>query len=799
MTAFVDVCLIEGLALPYVAGAETALAGTGLDPAFEAGWQAVAATFAGITLQPLFDALAVEALADMVDAIRTGGEEPPDPFSWFTVPCLEQDAEALAAALQSLPIVTFAGRRPGRVPAVAVSYGTNPQSARTLQIQAAPNGVDAIYAWQVAGGPGAGVQVADIENGWDLRHEELLAADIRRASVFGSVDVDHGTAVAGVILGSDNGVGTIGIVPEASLALVTDDRGAGSNTAAAITVAANSVGVGGVVLIELAASFFDGASKPDVLVEFDPAIQVATRLAALFGIAVVEPAGNGGVDLDTVPALAHTRPGSPTFVDSRAIVVGAAELSGPALDSWQRFSSFGSRVDCFAAGTRIRAPSSSAPDAYQDFGGTSGASAIVAGVVASVQGMSVAATGQLLAPTDLRRLMRNLSLGTAPAAAVIARIGSMPDLRKIARAQGFVRVLPVGAATTPGDAAVMVHLDQDDQLVRRHWTLFTGWGTPLPLPSGAFTLTAGQPAVMSTAELDPIPRLMHDTVLVGPGGVHHLFWDSLGQTGDLATPVAPFTSVAQGHSLAAVRARLDLMVVAAISPEGRLVVMKGDPDVLATDQLSPPLVIDAIGSYRRVAGPAIVSRKDSLADVVVIEDGGTLRWFTGTMLATIGTGWSAGVSEPSAAVFDPGARPALLIDGDGLLAAGVNAAGTLLVTAIDPVAGTVAAATEVDPAVRIAAAGPVALASVRGTSVVLAVDVEGALRVATRPAAGGDFTALAVVPAVRGDPAASLLGGVSAVSLPDLGVIAIVVRADGVPAFALSPDGVLWPPLVPIT
>ena len=58
MTALVDVCLVDGLALPYVSGAETALAGTGLDPAFDAGWQALATGFAGISLKPLFDALA---------------------------------------------------------------------------------------------------------------------------------------------------------------------------------------------------------------------------------------------------------------------------------------------------------------------------------------------------------------------------------------------------------------------------------------------------------------------------------------------------------------------------------------------------------------------------------------------------------------------------------------------------------------------------------------------------------------------------------------------------------------------
>ena len=39
MTAFVDVRLIDGLILPYVAGAESALADVDLDPAVAAAWQ----------------------------------------------------------------------------------------------------------------------------------------------------------------------------------------------------------------------------------------------------------------------------------------------------------------------------------------------------------------------------------------------------------------------------------------------------------------------------------------------------------------------------------------------------------------------------------------------------------------------------------------------------------------------------------------------------------------------------------------------------------------------------------------
>jgi Subtilase family len=784
MMAFVDVQLIEGLALPYVAGAETALADPALDPMFDAAWQALLATFPGLSLQPLFDAVPVEELADLVDAVRLAGEEPPDPFVWFTLPCDDSVADALVAAVQALPMVFFAGLRgPVFLP---VSYGTNPDSSLTLQIQPAPNGVDAIYAWDVAGGSGEGARVVDIESGWFLTHEELVAARIRKLSVFGAGDADHGTAVAGIVVGSDNGVGTVGVVPHAAFDLVTSDRGGVANLAAAITVATASMQSGDVLLLETAHSFFPTPAA-DILSEFEFPVQVAIRLAVGRGITVIEPAGNGGINLDAFPFLAHTRPESPSF--SGAIVVGAGELTEPTLTSWSRtFSSFGSRVDCFAAGGRIRAPSSSAANAYQRFGGTSGASAIIAGAAASLQSMTRAATGSTLAPADVRRLFRSASLGVLPDDPLGARIGAMPDLRRIIRAQGLVRVLPVGAARIGGDALFMVHLDADNRMVRRHWTFFTGWGPPIPSPppNDTFELTAAQPAVISAEETAPPARLRHDALFTGPGGIHHMFWDSLGQSGDVSTPIAGFDVAAQGRALAVARPLSDRLLLAAISPDGRLIVLTGDPQILLAG-LTGPLVLDAVGSYRRVVGPALATRGGGRGDVVAIEDGGSLNWYTGT-------GWSGPVTEPSGAQFEPGARPALLVVGDTLLAAAVGSEGWLRVTEIDPAAGTVGAAVVVDVQATIDTAGPVALVLAGGNVVVLGVDTDGVLRAATRPVAGGDWTPL--LPLLS-TVAISPLGGVTAVSI-DLGVMAIAVGVDGVVQSALSVNGLLWSPLVPL-
>jgi hypothetical protein len=805
MTTRVDVQLIDGLGLPYEPGAEAGLLDEGLDPAFNDAWQAFVAAFPGLTLVPLYDSLPVEQLADLVDAIRVGGEEPPDPFVWFTLLCDDSVVDVVVDAVQLLPMVVFARERTGVVPAGTISYGTNPDTIRTLQIQPAPFGVDAIYAWQVAGGAGDGVRVADLENaGWRLDHDELVSANIRKLSVFASPDVDHGTAVAGIVVGADNGVGTIGIVPSAEFDLLTVDRGPGrgENTASAIDLAAANLGSGDVLLLEVAEPFFPGRNA-DILVEFKPEVQGAIRRATLRGITVIEPAGNGAVSLDIFPFLAHTRPGSLTF--SGAIVVGAGELD-LATNTWSRtFSSFGSRVDCFAAGSDIRAPSSVATNSYQihppGFTGTSGASAIIAGVAASLQAMTRASSGATLAPADVRRLVRSASLGTLTDNPLGSGIGAMPDLRQITRAQGLVRVLPIGAAAISGNALLIVHLDADNRLVRRHFTLLTGWGQPIPSPtldgspspSDAFELTAAQPAVTSSDEVDPIDRLVFDAFFSGPFGIHHMFWDSFNQSGNVSASIAPVAAAAQGRSLAAVRPLLNLLVLAAINPGGRLVVMTGDPQILSAG-MSAPLVLDAIGMYRRVAGPTIVSRGTALADIVVIEDGGSLKWFTGRFPATIGTGWTGPFTEPFAVAFDPGGRPALLVTGSLLLAAAVGTDGSLRATTIDPVARTVDAPVEVDVSVAIATSGPVALGLTAVNVVALAVDTQGTLRAATRLIAGGNWTPL--IP-VLSPIAISPLGGVTAVTI-DIGVMAIVVGVDGLVCSAISLDGLIWSPLVPL-
>jgi hypothetical protein len=59
---------------------------------------------------PLFDHLPIGQLADLVDAIRVGGDEPPDPFVWFTLACDESVVDALVPSVLALPMVVLASQ-----------------------------------------------------------------------------------------------------------------------------------------------------------------------------------------------------------------------------------------------------------------------------------------------------------------------------------------------------------------------------------------------------------------------------------------------------------------------------------------------------------------------------------------------------------------------------------------------------------------------------------------------------------------------------------------------------------------
>jgi microbial collagenase len=177
-------------------------------------------------------------------------------------------------------------------------------------------------------------------------------------------------------------------------------------------------------------------------VEFDDALFKMIRTATARGITVVEAAGNGEIDLDVF------EPHNSTLwdtEDSGAIIVAAARVPAAGSNAaYTRFpeSNYGSRTDCYAWGKYIPTAGDGTygtgrRDYVPDFGGTSGAAAIIAGAALAMQGIAQANnfapanTNSRLSPNQLRRILRDPTTGTASNDPHNDKIGVMPDLRAI--------------------------------------------------------------------------------------------------------------------------------------------------------------------------------------------------------------------------------------------------------------------------------------------------------------------------------------------------------------------------------
>lgn len=431
----------------------------------------------GATLEPILGGTQERLLASSASVAAQVFASMPgaDLASFYSVAAPADRLEALRSDLEGQDLVEAAYIKPGAEPAmlndmVAAAEEAPPAtadfSARQLYLDAAPGGIEARWAWTQNGGRGANVRIIDIEGAWRFTHEDLTG---NQGGVVGGVmstDIgwrNHGTAVIGEFGGDANSFGITGISPDANVSAISifNPNGSASSSAALVAAAAR-LRPGDVILIELhrPGPRFNFAGRVDqagyIAIEWWPDDFAAIAAAVARGIIVVEAAGNGAENLDDA-IYQNPAPGFPagwsnpfrrTNRDSGAIVVGAGApppgthgRNHGADRSRLGFSNFGALIDTQGWGREVTTTGygdlqggSNEDLWYTDtFSGTSSASPIIVGTVASLQGMNLAQGRPPLTPAQVRNCLRTTGSPQQdePGRPATQRIGTRPNLRQL--------------------------------------------------------------------------------------------------------------------------------------------------------------------------------------------------------------------------------------------------------------------------------------------------------------------------------------------------------------------------------
>ena len=387
----------------------------------------------------------------------------------------QERAQEAAEAMASLSRVEASYVKPGAEPPVMLdeqdaaiqdevpALVTPDFVSHQLYLEPSPVGVNAQWAHAREGGRGQNVRIIDIEGAWRFTHEDLR--QLQGGVVGGTQSPDlgwrnHGTAVLGIYSGDHNRFGVSGISDQAMASAVSIFGSMGS--AAAIRSATARLRSGDVLLLELhrPGPRYDFQAREDqkgyIAIEWWEDDYAAILAATRRGIIVVEAAGNGAENLDD--DIYEVRPNNfpsswrnsfrRSNRDSGAIFVGAGAPPpgthgrdhGPDR-SRLGFSNYGALIDAQGWGREVTTcgygdlQSGLDEDVwYTDtFSGTSSASPIVVGAVASLQGMARARGSAILTPTQIRQCLRatGAEQTDAPERPRTQRIGNRPDIKAL--------------------------------------------------------------------------------------------------------------------------------------------------------------------------------------------------------------------------------------------------------------------------------------------------------------------------------------------------------------------------------
>jgi hypothetical protein len=370
---------------------------------------------------------------------------------------INNEYQRLQGALLSLSYVSAAYIRPQAVSTIpAISRRERrrviTQAEKTPIFQQdylnGPKGFNVKHVSDRPGGKGQGVKVIDIEYAWELDHEDITSQVLLGTP---ETDVDHGTAVLGVINGVENDFGIVGIAPKAQVAGVAPFFNSFYNPASAIVQSAQYLDAGDVLLLEQQIrGQYCTNDKTDcyIAVEWYPDIFHAIKTVSDLGILVIEATGNSvpNGNLDD-PIYNRPSPGFPSDwvnpfnrsnADSGAIIVSAGSVETGGDRTLLPYTNYGSSVDVQAWGELVVTAgygdlfhddaAGKKRDYTQQFAGSSSASACIAGIAAVLQGLSKAGEfgqAKLITPLQLRHLFRNT--GSPQLGDTSKRIGNRPD------------------------------------------------------------------------------------------------------------------------------------------------------------------------------------------------------------------------------------------------------------------------------------------------------------------------------------------------------------------------------------
>ncbi|MGD9696390.1 MAG: S8 family serine peptidase [Thermoleophilia bacterium] len=412
----------------------------------------VAPSALGVPAEPALSSDAVAALSARAGRL---GNEVPEIGRWYTVPVHPDRAGALADRLDAKPGVSADVAYEPAAPPAACRAGRYPYISAAGAVPDLSGFQDYRAGLSIpAGADGAGVRLTDMEYDWNPAHVDLAGRSLGAAAVPpGGYPSDwkadhHGTAVLTLLAGSADGQGVTGLVAAADVRAVSPyspERG-GFVFADTIARAAADLRPGDVLLLEQQVDVDPGPATVLAPIEADAASRDAIRLAVASGITVVEPAGNGDVDLDSlgIPWLTSAA----GALHSGAIVVAAGRVADRGRAS---LSNYGSRVDVQGWGEQVVAGGYGTGMVGKGdpnrlftacFDGTSSASATVAGAITALQGLSLTQRGGMLDPAQVREAIVATGL---PQAAGEPRIGPRPQ---VAAAAEYALRLPAHATAS---------------------------------------------------------------------------------------------------------------------------------------------------------------------------------------------------------------------------------------------------------------------------------------------------------------------------------------------------------------